>query len=269
MACKNSETNHVPVEEDDGEDRTFWQIHQCPGHQDDLQLDTWIGRCSRPSWAKACCWSYQSETQVRCYLLQHLMHSGAHHLDPVVAEAVAQKVDVSCAIETFADREQYRKSLANQYARHAPSPSPPKTDPPETLLKGKVGKGKGKGQQKGESELAQQIKRTHEKVEKLTDTVQQIAKMSKVVSGARSSQEPMALQALPKSAPTTVPIALADLKMVGDSLTRASHACDQCENLCSKLAQQFSKEHQVLSEAKEIVTDLVRKHDAAASVRLL
>ena len=109
--------------------------------------------------------------------------------------------------------------------------------------------------------------RTNENVQHLADTAEKLAKMSGR-SGA-GSRGPMALRPVPRKAPAAVPVALADLGMVGGSLSRASHARDQCENLCSALALQFSKERRVLGEAKEIVADLVGKRDAAASVRLL
>ena len=99
--------NHegMPVkEEEDEEGLTFikWKASSCP-----------IGGCSASSWANAQCWSYQGEAQVRQYVARHCAFSMCDKHNVATAEAIAyaDNVEITESIETYADRNSYRKHI--------------------------------------------------------------------------------------------------------------------------------------------------------------
>ena len=179
--------------------------------------------------------------------MQHLMASGSHSLDHNAAKKVVNQVTVSYWSETYQEREQYRQSLTKMYASHHSGED-------DSQGKGKSND-KGKGEDKGKGkdskkELQKQLKRTSDDVAQLSQSVQQLVKVQRGSAASSASA----------ASSGSVTIAISDLELVHDSLNRASHACEQCENVCTKLAKQFSDEHKVLSKAKEILHGLVVKH---------
>ena len=265
--CKNIEHAFVPADDDDGEDRQWWWAPSCPGnHTEELGIDD-IGKCSKASWTKACCWSYESEHSVRCYLAQHMIASNSHSVEEAYAKEIALSVEISNGIETFADRCQYRKSLQNQYKKAQ--------DEGWEEDKGK-GKGKGKSKDKGKgkgkdkaSDLGVQMKRNNEVVDKLVSTVDKLSKIARRDDAAElalpGGSRPGGSRSSGSGESAVVPIAIADLELVKDSLNRAANACEQCEQVAARLAKTFAGEQKVLTKAKDILEALVLKHKSSES----
>jgi hypothetical protein len=65
---KNEESCYQSEDENDGIDRRWWVATCCPG-----------ANCTKPSWKKAHCWSYDSEDRVKTNIMNHLMGSSVHN----------------------------------------------------------------------------------------------------------------------------------------------------------------------------------------------
>lgn len=90
--------------EGDTEDflREYVAIEECPACDD----------CSSQAWARACCYSYESYEKCQTYCLHHLMHSSLHKMKKEEAMTLMDLgLKWSKGMDTFDDREQYRKSL--------------------------------------------------------------------------------------------------------------------------------------------------------------
>ena len=113
--------------EDDEQDRSVWMCQACPLKEE----------CSDGAWKRANCWSYISEGHVCLYIKHHLLESGKHHLVGCTtsspdqeAAAMAGDAIIKESVETFADREAYRKSVEKQRSARVVSPPPRGTKRP-------------------------------------------------------------------------------------------------------------------------------------------
>ena len=273
-ALRNTESCVVPEGDDDGVDRVYWTVDRCPGNDDPT-----LGKCSAASWRKASVWSYESENAVKCYLKHHLMNSGSHLAEEITANAWAETAPIKEIVETYDEREQYRKGLDKMYsastaataaasARPIGMPAaigarPAAEDDEGDSMSGKGGKGKSKGKKGGKgksADVAHQLRRTNEEVSHLKDNLQQLAKrVKRTVGGGGSSSSSGDRDA-------TVTIKLRDLHLVHDSLNRAHHAATQCESLCTKLAKQFETEAKVIDKAKDVVKSLCMQHEGTVQL---
>ena len=289
---KNQEQPFLRREDDDGQPRPHWYMEQCPCHDDGT-----MGMCSAQSWKKANVWSYASADHVRAYLKHHLMNSSCHGMDEWKAEAASKDFEILEGSETYEEREQYRLQL-EQSQRHAAGAAvpPPPAPPPETGHSRRQSSSKGKqasgaaaprtptggppeSSQATTSKLSSAAVALQQRVDKRTADKDlsmlraEVGELSKSLRGALP-----ALAALPQAGasssssvvaappPGTVNIQLKDLELVGDCLTRASLACNQCEQLCTKLSKQFEREGAIIDKAKDVVKGLVAR--AGGTVQL-
>ena len=88
----------VPRDEDDGSDRFYWWVVQCPLHTE----------CSKKSWKHAGCYSYAGADDALAKLRSHLIGSSLHCRSEQDADALLNDAELDCDIETAAEREHYR-----------------------------------------------------------------------------------------------------------------------------------------------------------------
>ena len=92
----------VDAADDDGEDRLWWYVEKCPCPEN----------CSKASWKKANCWSYESVEDALNTLKHHLKTSGLHAMSDEDATLVLDHATIIHERETLADRDHYRKQVA-------------------------------------------------------------------------------------------------------------------------------------------------------------
>ena len=68
-------------------------------------------QCSTGSFKKGMCWSYESLMKCRNYVCRHLMDSPNHYKLVEEAKWLADTVEVVEVVETFREREAYRRGL--------------------------------------------------------------------------------------------------------------------------------------------------------------
>ena len=95
---------YVSIDNDDGEQRTYWTIRQCP-----------IKGCSKNSWSKVRCWSYGSPEECLDKLKVHAMASSLHAFDEERAQEMVDDSDVIDSVELAEETAEERKA----YRAHA------------------------------------------------------------------------------------------------------------------------------------------------------
>ena len=102
---------YVSIDSEDGENRNYWTIKQCP-----------IKGCSKNSWSKVRCWSYASAEECLDKLKVHAMASSLHQLDEERADEMTCDVDVIASVElveeTAEERQAYRAHADRVFAEH-------------------------------------------------------------------------------------------------------------------------------------------------------
>ena len=122
---KNDEQAWLDDAEDHGQDRTWWECIVCPDPE----------CCSKDSFKRSACWSFLSEYQCRCYVMQHLTHSSNHKMDEALAKTQAMLADVQERTETAADRREDKKHWERSQKAQAPQlKSQPKTSQPKQTM---------------------------------------------------------------------------------------------------------------------------------------
>lgn len=96
---ENDEDQVTPRFQDDEQDREYAYAVDCP------RPDT----CSKPSFKKGRCWSFQGADVARSYVQRHLMTSGLHKLSADVAARAADETIIKWGVQTFAEREEERR----------------------------------------------------------------------------------------------------------------------------------------------------------------
>ena len=95
-----SESAWVDRDMDDHQDRTVWRARCCP--------DTETTHCSKQSWTRANCYSYESDEVCREYVKRHLMGGARHTKTADEADDLALLCEIDAQTETYEDREAYR-----------------------------------------------------------------------------------------------------------------------------------------------------------------
>jgi len=95
------ETQFMPVDEDDGSERTIFECLECPR----------ASECSVRSFKGANVFSYVDEELPKEYLKRHLMGSSYHQLSEADAMAVAVDAEITQRTETYACRQKIREDL--------------------------------------------------------------------------------------------------------------------------------------------------------------
>lgn len=149
---KNQERDWLEEEEDTFEDRQYFWIDQCPK-----------GGCSKDSFKRANVWSYESEDQVRRYLVHHLIHSSSHEMKGPDAKSLAFETSVDFQFESRESRDQSRAEYAEHQKAQQGSQKRQKTS--QAATSGKCTPSGGKGEGKRVAELEQQIKDLRRTVE--------------------------------------------------------------------------------------------------------
>ena len=82
--------------------------------------------CSKNSWAGAHCWSYEGPHKVRNYVCRHLKVSSRHYKPDDEAKLLAQYVNIREDVETFNEREEYRRAIAAAASQKRSRSGPPR-----------------------------------------------------------------------------------------------------------------------------------------------
>ena len=107
-------TERWEVDDDyDGYARTKYIAECCPCEDE----------CSKNAWSHGSCWSYEGPHKVRNYVCRHLVISSKHYKSTEDAKLLCQYTTIREEVETFADRESYRKGLAAAAAQKRSSVS--------------------------------------------------------------------------------------------------------------------------------------------------
>ncbi len=133
----------IESDDDDGQDRMFFQgPDECPSltHQGNVHCRP----CSEQSWKRARVGSYHSEQRVREHTRGHFCRSDFHSDMPAeVKDVLMELMDVKVHMETFAERQEYRRQVRSHHARaHEHRENREHRDQEQQ-------KGKGKGTNKG------------------------------------------------------------------------------------------------------------------------
>ena len=120
-AEKNEEVSWLDDDQEHGQERTWWEVTECPDPDS----------CSKGSFKRSACWSFKSEHQVRCYLMQHLTHSSNHRQEEEFAKTQAMLADVQERTETAADRRDNNKHWEKSQKTQAPQP---KSQPKQAMV---------------------------------------------------------------------------------------------------------------------------------------
>ena len=273
---RGNEMSWIDEADDDGQDRLWWYVESCP----------LLEQCSRASWKKANCRSYESVEDALTILKHHLMTSGLHAMSDEDAELVLDHANVIHETETLADRDHYRKQVAVCQA--------------ETVIDdkgdhkggkfgqgGKVGKGdhlggkvgKGKGDHKGAigahvykrapksparpAKRARQSDqgRSSDQVDQLCQSVAQLASLvtnTLSSSSARlSSSSSLSSSTVLAETIESVVVPIKQAQMLLESLGRAHLASTQCKMFCEAFANQFREEADVISKARGMLKTLI------------
>ena len=107
-------TERWEVDDDyEGYARTKYIAEGCPCEDE----------CSKNAWSHGSCWSYEGPHKVRNYVCRHLVISSKHYKSTEDAKLLCQYTTIREEVETFADRESYRKGLAAAAAQKRSSVS--------------------------------------------------------------------------------------------------------------------------------------------------
>ena len=107
-----SESAWVDRDMDDHQDRIVWRARCCP------DIDS--AACSKQSWTRANCYSYESDEVCREYVKRHLMAGARHGKTADEADDLALLCEIDAQTETYEDREAYRigvESIHNEKQR--------------------------------------------------------------------------------------------------------------------------------------------------------
>jgi hypothetical protein len=252
--------------DDDGQDRLWWYVKKCPCPE----------QCSKASWKKACCWSYESEEAALGTLKHHLMTSGLHAMTSEDAELVLGHANVIHEAETLADRNHYRKQVAACQAETVIDD----TGDHKGVKFGKGGKvGKGKGghigpigahvRTKAPKSPTRPVKRARQsdqgrssdQVGQLCESVAQLASMVTNTlassSAERSSSSGRSSSTVLAETVPSVVVPIKQAQMLLESLGRAQLASTQCKLFCEAFATQFKEEGDVISKARDMLKTLI------------
>ena len=248
-----AETNQEPwgLEEsnEDGEERAYWVIQNCPASK------------SCNTWKRARAWSFESEEKVRAYAKHHIIASSSHDFSDEQVDKMINGCTVDCYMQTADDRHASRLHMkkTSEGARMkdhrigekrsgdtfeaAQSEQARKRNDYAARPYGFGAYGRGASSPAGPSTSAI-VK------EVVAQVVGELACKPSALSLGDGSATAPAASTLSTSS-ITIPLSRAQL--LYDSLNRASYAAKQSAELCAKLHIQFNDEAKVLHSAKDII----------------
>ena len=252
----------VPRDEDDGSDRFYWWVVQCPLHTE----------CSKKSWKHAGCYSYAGADDALAKLRSHLIGSSLHCRSEQDADALLNDAELDCDIETAADREHYRLQVETATSHQVEADD-------EHVGKGAKGKGKennGKeqgqgGKGKGKVPPAKKARGGDSDEDNLTKLVDSVARLVDGLTSAASSsssaaaplaivQRPQVLQVQQQQQTVEIPIKSA--KILLESFSRAEEAIERAKESAEQVARaarQLDMEASIIDRAKQALKQIIRE----------
>ena len=240
--------------EEDSEDyqRAWWQVTECPKKCE----------CSKASWDRVKCWSYESSDKALNYVMKHLTESSLHNMTEEDAAAVLFEVVPEQYTETYKDRDHYRRQVDKTTANS--KPRPPSTSPPRGHMIRTRSRSRhstrGRSPRKG----------THMILDKLGNTVRRIPediadlksdRRSPVrSSGARPSGSEQCIFDVRSSSMAPRKIDMDSMVRVKNSLERASQSCQRGHQFAQAMANQFKAEEDVIRGAYDAVDALLTQY---------
>ena len=240
----------IASDDDTLEDRVYWMATACPCKEE----------CSDKSWGRLTKYSYRDEETVRGFIKDHLMSSSLHNLSREDAEYQASIADIEVCTETAGEREAYRAQVKRAQAQSGKGKSKPQVS--------HVNKRKG-----GANHLQNEIKR-------LKDELQSMRGGDDNNSGGSSSayenvRRPVGattttVATVPKAPKLDANLNGQRMQIVKDSIQRAQNSLAQSARMlnasavafqerstaCTAAAAQLSEENEVLSAARNLLTEL-------------
>ena len=271
MPEKHEENGWLDREEDsEDRQRVWWQVAECPKKCE----------CSKASWDRVKCWSYESSDKTLNYVMNHLMESSLHNMTEEDAASALLDVVPEQYTETYKHRETYRRQVEKAAAK--PTPRPPPTSPPRSIrawhrsrsprrchsprrrhssrspTARPYGKGKGKDMLDQLVTINDTVSRMPEELADLKSGRRSPARSSgarssepeRYIVGARSSTRPGATRKIDMDA----------MVQVKKSLERASESCQRGHQFAQAMADQFKAEKDVIRGAYDTVDALITEY---------
>ena len=226
MAYTDSPNWYVSSDDDDEEDREYIECTVCPDAK----------QCSKASFRKAGCWSFRGLERCMEKVKNHLQRSTNHKISEEDSLKIAGGADYRTHKETQKERAMYRRNIKKLQADKAKHGQKMPTSPVR------------------QTKLKCVVKPTSRAIGAIADGRPFQPVGTVVVEAARGSAS--------SSDEVDIAVKASHLKMLGDAVSRAKHACDSMARLSSGLAGQYERESDILDAATKMLNNMLEKKNS-------